>query len=123
MAFCVATSSSEAAYSSPSARITSASERVEARSPVVVGSAIGIGAGVVVSVVLDGIGIAVLGLLVVVALEERIVGLQVMGFHIEVVGVSVAGDDGLGRLAEPAGKPALIDEGAHVTGAEGARGE
>jgi hypothetical protein len=35
----------------------------------------------------------------------------------------VSGDDWLGRLAEPASEAGLVDEGAHVVGAEGASGK
>ena len=54
--------------------------------------------------------------------EEGIVGLQVVGLDVEFVGGGIAGDDGLGRLGEAAGEAGLVDEGADVSGAEGARG-
>ena len=98
MAFCVAASRSEAAWSRPRARRTSASERWRGQlgSSAVGGSS---------------------------CVEEGIVGLHVVGLDDEVVGGGVAGDDGLGGLAQAAGEAGLVAEGADEASAEGALGE
>ena len=56
-------------------------------------------------------------------MEEGIVGLQGMGLDDDFVGGGVAGDDGLGGLAETASEAALVDQGSDVPDAEGAGGE
>src|SRR4051812_40490969 len=73
MALAMAASRMAAAWSRPSARSTSASDSVVASS---------------------------LGVVVGVAVEEGIVALHGVGLDDEVVGAGVAGDDGLGWLAE-----------------------
>jgi hypothetical protein len=46
-----------------------------------------------------------------------------MGLDDDFVGGGVAGDDGLGGLAEAAGEAALVDQGSDVADAEGASRE
>src|SRR5260370_4358572 len=118
MAFCRAVSSEAAACSRPRERRTPVSASCWVRSLLVGFSGVS-GRGAV-----GGVGRAWRGGRFWGGLgEEGIVGLEIVGCDIEVVGGVVSGDDGLGRLTEAAGKAAMVDEGAHVGGAEGAGSE
>ena len=59
------------------------------------------------------------GLFASVGVEESIVGLHVVGLNDEVVGGRIAGQYGLGRLAEAASKAGLVTERPHEAGTDG----
>src|SRR5258706_12197598 len=110
MAFWLAASSSQAACSRPRVRRTSSRDSFVATSSVAIGG---------IDVGWAGVGdFECFG-----GFEEGIVGLQGVGLDDDFVGRGVAGNDGLGWLAETARKAALIDECPDVADAEGASGE
>src|SRR5271166_1799783 len=76
-----------------------------------------------VGVVVGGVGGWDGGVLFPLVVEEGIVGLHVVRGDVERVGIGASGDDGLGGLGQAASEAALVDEGAHVAGAEGAGGQ
>src|SRR5215831_2964550 len=106
MAFCVAESSSLAAWSRPSVRSTSWRDRVVTASAVARIGGGGFGG-------VGGFG----------GLEEGIVRLQGVRLDDDFVGHGVAGEDGLRWLAEAAGEAALVNQGSDIPSAKGACSE
>src|SRR5690606_16088035 len=106
MAFWLAASSCEAAWSRPSSVSTSPSDRRVGAS--------GVRWFVVVALRRLPRFFGLFLSSVLSSSEEGIVGLQVVGLHGHRVCPFVASGDGLGRLSQPPGKATLVDEKTHV---------